>query len=102
MSAEVQVLEDFVPHVGEDFVLPGDESGEHPPIAFTLLSATELKHGFPDQKRPPFQLIFRVASKVVFDQGMYQLTHPATGERLVFLVPSGQSAEGIEYCATFN
>lgn len=102
MSAEVQVLEDFAPHVGEDFVLPGDGSAEHPPIPFKLIEATELKNGFPGQKRSPFQLIFRVATQTIFEQGGYLLTHPELGERIVFMVPSGQSAEGTEYCATFN
>jgi hypothetical protein len=99
--ADVLVLEDFAPHVGTDFTLPGSE--ESAPIDFTLTEATPLANRpYPGQTRDPFQLIFRVAAPHVYPQGMYRLTHPGMGEQDIFLVPAAQTDAGVDYCATFN
>lgn len=101
MAAGVRVLEDFAPHVGTAFTLPGSEQSA--PIDFTLTEATPLTNRpYPGQARAPFQLIFRVAAQDVYPQGMYRLTHQAMGEQDIFLVPAAQSDAGVDYCATFN
>lgn len=101
MSLGILTLEDFAPHVGTDFTLPGTE--ESAPIDFSLTSATPLTNRpYPGQAREPFQLLFQVATQHVYPQGMYRLTHPAMGEHDIFLVPAAQTDAGVDYCATFN
>ncbi|HWU74171.1 MAG TPA: hypothetical protein VN137_11855 [Sphingomonas sp.] len=101
MPDGILVLEDFAPHVGTAFTLPGSE--ESVPIDFTLTEATALSNrAYPGQVRTPFQLIFQVATQSVYPQGLYRLTHPAMGERDIFLVPVGRTDAGVDYCATFN
>lgn len=101
MSLERVTYEDFAPHVGTDFTLPGTEDSA--PVQFTLTDAQLLKHK-PDfgDFRDPFHLMFRVATQEVYPQGMYRLTHPTFGERDIFLVPTGRTDAGVDYCATFN
>jgi len=101
MSDGILVLENFLPHVGTNFTLPGTE--ESAPIDFTLTEAMPLTNrAYPGQTRDPFQLMFRVAAPHVYPQGMYRLTHPAMGEQDIFLVPAAQTDAGVDYCATFN
>jgi hypothetical protein len=101
MPDGILVLEDFAPHVGTVFRLPGSE--ESAPVDFTLTEATPLANRpYPGQVRDPFQLMFRVAAEDVYPQGMYRLTHPAMGEQDVFLVPAARTDAGVDYCATFN
>lgn len=101
MSDEILVLEDFAPHVGTAFTLPGSE--ESAPIDFTLTEATALSNrAYPGQVRAPFQLMFRVAVQDVYPQGAYRLTHPTMGAHDIFLVPAGRTDAGVDYCATFN
>jgi len=101
MSLELLTCEDFAPHVGTDFTLPGGE--DSPAIVFTLTEAKPLTiRQNAAQQRMPFQLLFQMASPQVYPQGLYRLTHPAMGERDIFLVPAAQNDAGVEYCATFN
>jgi hypothetical protein len=94
------VYESFEPHVGEDFVLPGADGVA--PISFTLIEAKKLTSAARPEFRPPFQLIFRVASQDVYEQGVYRLTHPAMGELDIFVVPCAKGEAGVDYAATFN
>jgi len=101
MTVEKLVLEDFAPHVGTAFTLPGSE--ESTPIDFTLTGATALSNRtYPGQVRAPFQLMFRVVAQDVYPQGVYRLTHPTMGAHDIFLVPAGRTDAGVDYCATFN
>jgi len=101
MTLEILTLEDFAPHVGTAFTLPG--SDETPPIDFMLLEATPLSNRpYPGQVREPFQLMFRAASPQVYPQGLYRLAHPDMGEKDIFLVAAAQGEAGVDYCATFN
>ena len=101
MSLEILTCEDFVPHVGTLFTLPGSEQSA--PIDFTLTEATPLANrAYPGQARDPFQLIFRVAAQDVYPQGLYRLTHPVMGEQDIFLVPAARTDADVDYCATFN
>ena len=101
MADDILVLDDFAPHVGTDFTLPGTE--ESAPVDFTLTEATPLANRpYPGQVRDPFQLIFRVAAQDVYPQGVYRLTHQAMGAQDIFLVPAAQTDAGVDYCATFN
>jgi hypothetical protein len=101
MSLETLTCEDFAPHVGTDFTLPGTE--ELAPIEFRLTGATPLgDRPYPGRIRVPFRLIFRVAAQDIYPQGIYRLSHPAVGEHDIFLVPAAQTDEGVDYCATFS
>lgn len=100
MSLEGVQFEDFEPHVGEDFILPGDDQAD--PIPFKLIEASKSKLVPPKGFRQGFQLVFRVDSQTVFPQGMYLLTHPKVGDEHVFLVPMAQTEAGTDYCATYN
>lgn len=101
MTLEILTLENFAPHVGTAFTLPGSE--ESAPIDFVLIEAKALTNRpYPGQAREPFQLIFQVATQSVYPQGLYRLTHPAMGERDIFLVPVDRTDAGVDYCATFN
>jgi hypothetical protein len=100
MSLADLVFESFEPHVGEDFVLPGADGT--PPLHFTLTEAKKLAPAPRPEFRDPFQLVFRVASPDVYNQGMYRLTHATVGEHDIFLVPMAQSDAGVDYCASFN
>lgn len=100
MSLADLVYESFEPHVGDDFILPG--GGGLPPISFTLTDVKRLASAARPEFRAPFQLIFRVASQDVYDQGLYRLTHPAMGELDIFIVPCAKGEAGVDYAATFN
>ena len=92
--------EDFVPLVGSDFVLPGDDTA--PPIHFKLTEVISKGKAPRPEFRDPFTLIFRVDTQDVYAQSTYRLVHADMGECDVFLVPTGKDADGVEYCSTFN
>ena len=101
MTLEILTLEDFAPHVGTPFTLPGGE--ESAPVDFVLVEAIPLPNRpYPGQTRAPFQLMFRVALQHVFPQGIYRLAHAGMGQKDIFLVPAAQTEAGVDYCATFN
>jgi hypothetical protein len=100
MADELLKCADFAPHVGTDFVIASDDL---PALAMTRTSAEPLqptKGG--NDLRPPFMLLFRLKSLSVIEQRLFELRHPAMGDLAIFLVPSAQDAESVEYCATFN
>ena len=100
MAYEILKCADFEPHIGTDFVIAADDL---PALPMTLTSAEPLpptKGG--NELRPPFMLLFRLKNQNVIEQRLVQLRHAAMGDLTIFLVPSAQDAEGVEYCATFN
>lgn len=94
------VFEDFADKIGDVFVI-GEEGV--PAIALTLKEAKLLnpQWGLPGV-RPPFSLDFLAADPRVLVQRLYRLEHERLGPVTIFLVPSGQDAEGVRYHATFN
>jgi hypothetical protein len=100
MSLADLAYEDFAPHVGEDFILPGAEGVA--PIHFKLTDAKKLAPAPRPEFRDAFQLVFRVDTQDVYNQGIYRLTHPTIGDQDIFLVPMAKSDAGVDYCATFN
>lgn len=100
MTDEMLKCADFAPHIGTDFVITADDL---PALAMTLTSAEALQptKGGGDL-RPPFMLLFRLKSSNVIEQRLFQLRHAVMGDLTIFLVPSAQDAESVEYCATFN
>ena len=69
------------------------------PIELELVEATEPVIT-PGQE--VFSLIFLGPKDLLLPQGMYQLAHERLGSGLLFLVPIGQSGDGISYEAVYN
>lgn len=100
MSFAGLTLEDFTPHIGTDFVLPGGDTT--PPVHFRLTTVTPKNKAPMPEMRDPFLLIFLVDAQDVYAQNTFRLIHPEMGELDIFLVPASKSADGVEYCATFS
>ena len=76
-------------------------------VDFTLVEVESLKIYGSSKKsvqvrNKPFFLIFVGPSQPIFKQKIYNLTHPQLGSMDIFLVPVGQTNDGIEYQAVFN
>ena len=97
LVVEAKEFGDFEPHVGTVFSIVAEGL---PPLDLVLDEAKALKASAQD-RRPPFQLIFRRAGEAL-PQGLYQFRHDAMGDLVIFVVPTGQNETGVEYCATFN
>ncbi len=69
------------------------------PIELELVEATEPVIT-PGQE--VFSLIFLGPKDLLLPQRMYQLAHDRLGSGMLFLVPIGQSGDGIRYEAVFN
>ena len=69
------------------------------PIELELIEAPEPKIT-PGQKI--FSLVFLGPKDLLLPQRMYQLDHDQLGSGRLFLVPIGQSEEGVRYEAVFN
>lgn len=100
MPIEIITAEDFEPLVGEDFILPGDDIT--PAMHFTLIAVQRGKEKVASMKRWPFTVTFRTASQDVYQQGNYRLTHPSLDYQDIFLVPTGQDADGTSYNAYYS
>jgi len=69
------------------------------PIELELIEATEPTIT-PQQEI--FSLIFLGPKDLLLPQKIYQLDHERLGSGILFLVPIGQSGDGIRYEAVFN
>jgi len=69
------------------------------PIELELVEATEPKI---TPRQEVFSLIFLGPKDLLLPQRMYQLAHDRLSSGTLFLVPMGQSEEGIRYEAAFN
>jgi hypothetical protein len=87
--------EDFALHVGTKFRLT--EAPE--PLEIELIEASEPR-ATPQQIM--FSLFFLGPKNLLLPQRIYQLAHEQLGEGTLFLVPIGQSDEGVKYEAVFN
>lgn len=96
---ELPTLETFSPHVGQAFRLV-PQGGD--PLEMELVEAEALRSQPGAPRQDPFSLVFRGPPGVNLGQGMQTLTHPETGDVLLFLVPIAQSGESILYQAIFN
>jgi hypothetical protein len=94
------VFEDFSDKVGQVFTLRAEGL---PEFDLILQSAEPLNSALTlPGIRPPFGLSFLAKDPRVLPQHLYQLAHAGLGEVMVFLVPSGKTAAGVTYHATFN
>ena len=70
-----------------------------PPIELELIEATERQI---TTRQEFFSLFFLGPKDLLLPQKIYQLAHEQLGAGTLFLVPVGQSEEGIRYEAAFN
>jgi hypothetical protein len=89
-------LDIALPHVGSTFEI------RYPDGAVITLQLSEAKDLGSTPQQEQFMLLFQGPPQPLLQQATYALTHPALGERLVFLVPSAQNADGFVYHAVYN
>jgi uncharacterized protein DUF6916 len=97
-------LDTFTPQISTPFRVhvPGAD-----PFRFTLEAVTEIPvSGWrPDdtaEHRNPFTLLFLGPPGFILQQAIYQFEHETIGTFDLFIVPVGQSAQGISYEAVFS
>lgn len=71
------------------------------PLELRLVECVELPVQ-PGLARTPFSLIFVGSADRPLTQQIHALSHPATGELGVFLVPIGPGHGGLQYQAVFS
>ena len=101
---ETFTIDTFAPHVGERFLLHLEGAEPQP---FVLQSVTEVPFSGwrPEdvaEHRKPFSLLFLGPPSFVLPQAIYRFEHDAIGTFEMFIVPIGQSAEGVSYEAIFS
>ncbi|ACK66018.1 conserved hypothetical protein [Rippkaea orientalis PCC 8801] len=94
----------FDNYLEDEFYIKMSESES---IQFKLVEVESLQTN--QRRKPsnkirsqPFSLIFVGPLTPIFNQSIYQLSHPQLGEIEIFLVPLGESDTGIEYQAIFT
>lgn len=111
MTTDALTLETWGPLRGSEFGLslgPWDAAAfpTDPAMQRTLVLAEVTALGNPPvaDGRSPFSLVFvdRSGDGRYVPQRMYLLQHPALGLLVVFLVPIGPTALGMQYQAIFN
>ena len=97
-------LDTFAPLTGEIFRLhlAGAE-----PLEIVLEGVAEIPvSGWrPDdtaEHRQPFSLVFLGPPRVVLPQAIYRFEHDGLGPFELFIVPIGQTAQGVRYEAVFS
>ena len=95
-------VDDFMPAVGDVFVLDGGDAG-----AFEL-RLTEASLYDPqsaaidgDGRRSPFRLVFTGPADPLLAQQTCRLEHPTVGALEIFIVPVRRTGEGTDYEAIF-
>lgn len=69
------------------------------PLDLELINVSDLKTGGSQEY---FSLTFLGNKDKILPQKLYDLEHEILGRGLIFLVPVGESENGIEYEAVFN
>lgn len=91
-------LEHFAATLNETFVAEKDGGA-----SFVLVEARPLEGPvFQMLTRPPFSLLFRNGSPILFSQKIFQLKHAAFGEIGIFMAPVARDRDGFLYQAVFN
>lgn len=96
MSAALPSHAEFLATVGDDFEAT-IESG--PSFTLTMSACSEeLRSG----GYSSYTLSFHSSDSSVQPQSIFDLRHPLLGALQIFLVPTLQDADGVEYTAHFN
>ena len=90
-------LKTFEPLVGDAFVIRAAD-GAIDAVLTEAASAGDA-NGAP---REPFSLVWRGPLDAPLQQGLHQVEHPSLEPEVMFLVPIGRTADGLDYQAIFN
>jgi hypothetical protein len=88
--------EDFRPHLGTRFAMPGG------PFESELIEVDDLGAARAGGLRAPFSVVFRGPLEPFLPQGIHRLEHEALGALDLFLVPVGPDEAGMRYEAVFG
>ena len=88
-------LAGFSAQCGTAFAVAGVDG-----VALQLSAAVPLDRQAPDERR--FSLMFRGPAQPVLQQAIHTLEHAVLGTLVIFLVPVGRDAQGVQYQAIFN
>jgi len=97
----------FAQHVDQTFNIIFDD---HDPIPLRLAEVQmkqvlpmDARYGqSPEERRPPFSLLFKGPADLILPQRLYRFDHPAMGQFDIFIVPVGANAEAVSYEAIFT
>ena len=97
-------IQSFSPLINEDFVVRSEKDEK---ITFKLIEVDSLnahrpKRSSTQARNEPFSLLFVGPSSPIFSQQVVPLNHSQLGDADIFLVPIGESDDGIEYEAVFT
>lgn len=101
---ETLTLEQFVPHVGTEFVCRTSDGGAYPLRLTEAAGGKEQPGKGPGRAEPrsPFSLLFMGPPNPVLPQSIYPLEHVELGTLPLFIVPIGREEEGVLYQAIFT
>jgi len=97
-------LETFTPLTGQVFTVHVEGMA---PLEAVLESVTEIPvAGWRPEEaadhRTPFSLVFRGPPQLILPQAIYRFEHETIGAFEIFIVPIGQTAEGVRYEVVFS
>ena len=97
-------IQSFSSLINEDFVVRSEDPEK---ISFKLIEVGSLNTHRPKKsstpvRDEPFSLLFVGPSSPVFSQQVFPLNHSQLGDTDIFLVPIGESDDGVEYEAVFT
>lgn len=87
---------EFAANLNTDFTVKLVPDGQ---TSIKLIQVTEAKTVGNFEN---FSLLFRGSPDILLSQMTHRLEHEKLGEFLLFLVPTGQDADGFQYEAVFN
>lgn len=71
-------------------------------VGAELIELTELS-GYSPLERKPFSVVFRTEQKTeYYNQGIFVVVHPSSGDIPLFLTPQGFDGIGMKYEAVFS
>ncbi len=97
-------LDTFAPRTGQVFHLH-IEGAEAQPLVLQSVTPIPVNAWRPEdvaRHRTPFSLLFLGPPTFVLPQAIYHFDHDDIGTFDMFIVPIGQSAEGVSYEAVFS
>ena len=72
-------------------------------VQMTKLSPLDVRNRYtPEERRPPFSLLFRGPAQIILPQRLYRFDHTEMGAFDMFIVPIGADTDGVTYEAVFT
>ncbi|HEX9695287.1 MAG TPA: hypothetical protein VGB64_03120 [Actinomycetota bacterium] len=98
MDLATVTIEDFAPHVGQQFTVDAGSAA----LALTLRSVEGSGQRWDPSGREAFSILFGGPHDPALAQGTYHVRHDAFGGIDIFLVPVGPDDQGHRYEAVFT